>query len=121
MVRPTRLDLEKSTAYECGFFYDDQARSPFSIGFYLTAILFLIFDIEVRFLLPWRVGGVSTGLRGFWRFLLFLGILTLGFVYEWAKGRLDWQSLKKRCVFLNTGDIFFFFFISFLFERTEKI
>jgi NADH:ubiquinone oxidoreductase subunit 3 (subunit A) len=70
-VRPRRLDLEKATAYECGFEPFGEARSPFDIGFYLVSILFLIFDIEVRFLLPWVLGGIPTGYRGFFRFVIF--------------------------------------------------
>lgn len=92
LVRPGRLDQEKSTAYECGFFNEDQPRSPFSVSFYLTAIQFLIFDIEVRFQLPWRVGGVCAGFSGFCRLRAFLFILTRGFFYEWQKGAQDWQS-----------------------------
>lgn len=70
-VRPRRLDLEKATAYECGFEPFGEARSPFDVGFYLVAILFLVFDLEVRFLLPWVLGGMSTGFSGFFAFVLF--------------------------------------------------
>ena len=91
-VAPRRLDQEKATAYECGFEPFGEARSPFDIGFYLVAILFLVFDLEVAFLLPWVLGGVSTGFHGFFSFVLFLVILLLGFVYEWQKGALDWTS-----------------------------
>ena len=84
------MDLEKATAYECGFEPFGEARSPFDVGFYLVAILFLIFDIETRLLLPWVLGGISTGFAGFFVFTLFLVILLLGFVFEWQKGALDW-------------------------------
>jgi NADH-quinone oxidoreductase subunit A len=90
-VRPRRLDLEKATAYECGFDPFGEARSPFDVGFYLVAILFLVFDLEVAFLLPWAVGGFTTGWSGFVRLMLFLVVLTLGFIYEFLKGALDWN------------------------------
>ena len=94
-VSPRRLDLEKATAYECGFDPFGEARSPFDVGFYLVAILFLVFDIEVAYLLPWALGGVSTGISGFTALLIFLIILTIGFVYEWQKGALDWNSASN--------------------------
>lgn len=90
-IRPKRLDLEKATAYECGFDPFGEARSPFDVGFYLVAILFLVFDLEVAFLLPWALGGACTGFAGFTALLIFLVILTIGFVYEWQKGALDWH------------------------------
>ena len=93
-VRPRRLDLEKATAYECGFEPFGEARSPFDIGFYLVAIQFLVFDQEVRFLLPWVLGGISTGFNGFFAFVLFQVIQLLGFVFEWQKGALDWTSIN---------------------------
>ena len=88
---PRSHSLELTSAYECGFDPFGTARSPFDIGFYLVAILFLVFDIEVAFLLPWALGGVSTGIAGFTTLLIFLVILTIGFVYEWQKGALDWN------------------------------
>lgn len=91
-ISPRRLDLEKATSYECGFDPFGEARSPFDVGFYLVAILFLVFDIEVAYLLPWALGGVFTGIAGFAALLLFLVILTIGFVYEWQKGALEWNS-----------------------------
>lgn len=91
-IRPKRLDLEKAMAYECGFDPFADARSPFDIGFYLVAILFLVFDLEVAYLLPWALGGASTGIAGFRAVLIFLIIVTIGFVYEWQKGALDWHS-----------------------------
>lgn len=91
-VSPKRLgDLEKVSAYECGFDPFGEARSPFDIGFYLVQLLFLVFDVEVQFLLPWVLGGQNTGLTGFAGLVLFLIVLTLGFVYEWQKGALDWN------------------------------
>ncbi len=90
-VSPRRLDLEKNTAYECGFDPFGEARSPFDVGFYLVAILFLVFDIEVAYLLPWALGGAQTGISGFSALLIFLIVLTVGFVYEWQKGALDWN------------------------------
>nr|YP_009054617.1 NADH dehydrogenase subunit 3 [Bracteacoccus minor]AIK29105.1 NADH dehydrogenase subunit 3 [Bracteacoccus minor] len=90
-VRPRRLDLEKATAYECGFDPFGEARSPFDVGFYLVAILFLVFDIEVAYLLPWALGGMTTGWAGFTALMVFLVILTIGFVYEMQKGALDWN------------------------------
>ena len=89
-VSPKRLDQEKTTAFECGFEPFGEARSPFDVGFYLVAIQFLIFDIEVRYLLPWVQGGISTGYRGFTSFVLFLVVLLQGFIFEWQKGALDW-------------------------------
>lgn len=91
-VSPRRYDLQKATAYECGFDPFGEARSPFDIGFYLVAILFLVFDIEVAYLLPWALGGAQTGIGGFTALLIFLVVLTVGFVYEWQKGALDWNS-----------------------------
>ncbi len=104
-ISPKRLDLEKATAYECGFDPFGEARSPFDIGFYLVAILFLVFDLEVAFLLPWALGGASTGFAGFTALFLFFVVLTIGFIYEWLKGALDWNStalshfFKKRIIF----------------------
>jgi len=86
------LSLEKISAYECGFDPFGEARTPFDVGFYLVAILFLVFDIEVAFLLPWAIGGASTGIAGFIGLSLFLIVLTLGFVFEWQKGALEWNS-----------------------------
>ncbi|KIZ07965.1 hypothetical protein MNEG_16822 (mitochondrion) [Monoraphidium neglectum] len=87
-----RLDLEKLTAYECGYDAFGEARSPFDVGFYLVAILFLVFDLEVAFLIPWALGGVLSGWAGLAALLLFLAVLVVGFVYEWGKGALDWNS-----------------------------
>jgi NADH:ubiquinone oxidoreductase subunit 3 (subunit A) len=84
-------DPEKLSAYECGFDPFDDARSRFDIRFYLVAILFIIFDLEVTFLFPWAVSLGQIGFFGFWTMMLFLFILTVGFVYEWRKGALDWE------------------------------
>lgn len=89
---PKRLDLEKVTAYECGYDAFGEARSPFDVGFYLVAILFLVFDIEVAFLIPWALGGAQVGWPGLVALLGFLAVLVVGFVYEWSKGALDWNS-----------------------------
>jgi NADH:ubiquinone oxidoreductase subunit 3 (subunit A) len=93
-VAPRRFDLEKVTAYECGYDAFGEARSPFDVGFYLVAILFLVFDIEVAYLIPWALGGVLSGWSGLAALLLFLAVLVIGFIYEWGKGALDWNSKK---------------------------
>lgn len=90
-VAPRRLDSQKATAYECGFDPFGEARSPFEIRFYLVAILFLVFDIEVAYLFPWALSFLELGWSGFFVMLLFLVILGVGFVYEWMKGALDWN------------------------------
>jgi NADH-ubiquinone oxidoreductase chain 3 len=82
---------EKLSAYECGFDPFDDARSRFDIRFYLVSILFIIFDLEVTFLFPWAVSLNKIGLFGFWSMMVFLLILTIGFIYEWKKGALDWE------------------------------
>jgi NADH-quinone oxidoreductase subunit A len=84
-------DPEKLSAYECGFEAFDDARSRFDVRFYLVAILFIIFDLEVAFLFPWAVSLGDTGVFGFWSMVVFLGILTVGFIYEWKKGALEWE------------------------------
>ena len=86
-----KADPEKISAYECGFDPFDDARSRFDIQFYLVAILFIIFDLEVAFLFPWALTLSKIGLFGFWSMIVFLIILTIGFVYEWKKGALDWS------------------------------
>nr|YP_009138108.1 NADH dehydrogenase subunit 3 [Lobosphaera incisa]AKF78666.1 NADH dehydrogenase subunit 3 [Lobosphaera incisa] len=86
-----KADPEKISAYECGFDPFDDARSRFDIQFYLVAILFIIFDLEVTFLFPWALTLNKTGFFGFWSMMVFLGILTIGFLYEWRKGALDWS------------------------------
>ena len=84
-------DPEKLSAYECGFNAFDDARMKFDVRFYLVAILFIIFDLEVSFLFPWAVAFGQLGLFGFWSMMLFLGVLTIGFIYEWKKGALEWD------------------------------
>src|SRR3981189_737524 len=84
-------DPEKLSAYECGFNAFDDARMKFDIRFYLVAILFIIFDLEVSFLFPWAVAFKSIGVFGFWSMMAFLGVLTVGFIYEWKKGALEWD------------------------------
>jgi len=84
-------DPEKLSAYECGFNAFDDARMTFDVRFYLVAILFIIFDLEVSFLFPWAVAFSKLGLFGFWSMMLFLAVLTIGFIYEWKKGALEWS------------------------------
>ena len=84
-------DAQKNAAYECGFDAFDDARSKFDVRFYLVAILFIIFDLEIAFLFPWAVTLGEIGLFGFWSMMVFLGVLTVGFIYEWNKGALDWE------------------------------
>ncbi len=84
-------DPEKLSAYECGFNAFDDARMKFDVRFYLVAILFIIFDLEVSFLFPWAVVFGDIGLFGFWSMMVFLGVLTIGFAYEWKKGALEWD------------------------------
>ncbi len=91
VVSTRKSDPEKISAYECGFDPFDDARGRFDIQFYLVAILFIIFDLEVAFLFPWALTLNKIGLFGFWSMMLFLLILTIGFVYEWRKGALDWS------------------------------
>ena len=84
-------DSEKLSAYECGFEPFDDTRGRFDVRFYLVAILFIIFDLEVAFLFPWAVALQDIGTFGFWSMMIFLGVLTIGFVYEWRKGALEWE------------------------------
>jgi NADH-quinone oxidoreductase subunit A len=91
MVARQRPDSEKASAYECGFEAFDDARGRFDVRFYLVAILFIIFDLEVAFLFPWAVALAEIGVFGFWSMVIFLGILTIGFIYEWKKGGLEWE------------------------------
>lgn len=91
LVAYKRPDPEKLSAYECGFNAFDDARMKFDVRFYLVAILFIIFDLEVSFLFPWAVVFGRLGLYGFWSMMVFLGVLTIGFTYEWRKGALEWD------------------------------
>jgi NADH-quinone oxidoreductase subunit A len=86
-----RPDSEKLSPYECGFEPFADARSKFDVRFYLVAILFIIFDLEVAFLFPWAVSLGAIGLFGFWSMIVFLLVLTVGFIYEWRKGALEWE------------------------------
>ena len=91
LVAYRRPDPEKLSAYECGFNAFDDARMKFDVRFYLVAILFIIFDLEVSFLFPWAVAFGELGLFGFWSMMVFLGVLTIGFIYEWRRGALEWD------------------------------
>jgi NADH-quinone oxidoreductase subunit A len=84
-------DAEKLSAYECGFDAFDDARMKFDVRFYLISILFIIFDLEVAFLFPWAVVFGDLGWFGFWSMMVFLAVLTIGFIYEWRKGALEWD------------------------------
>ena len=91
MVAYKAPDPEKLSAYECGFNAFDDARMKFDVRYYLVAILFIIFDLEVSFLFPWAVAFGKLGAFGFWSMMLFLAVLTIGFIYEWKKGALEWS------------------------------
>ena len=90
-VSTQKADPEKTSAYECGFDPLEDARAKFDIRFYLVAMLFIIFDLEVTFLFPWAVSLRNVEFFGFWSMMVFLIILTIGFVYEWRKGALEWE------------------------------
>lgn len=91
IIATQRPDVEKTSAYECGFDPFDNARYKFDVRFYLVAILFIIFDLEVAFLFPWAVTLGKIGVFGYWSMMIFLTILTIGFIYEWRKGALEWE------------------------------
>ncbi|HEX2655773.1 MAG TPA: NADH-quinone oxidoreductase subunit A [Xanthobacteraceae bacterium] len=91
IVAYKKPDPEKLSAYECGFNPFDDARMKFDVRFYLVAILFIIFDLEVAFLFPWAVAFGDIGAFGFWSMMIFLAVLTIGFIYEWKKGALEWD------------------------------
>ena len=91
LVARQNPDSEKVSPYECGFEPFGDARSKFDVRFYLVAILFIIFDLEIAFLFPWAITLGDIGLYGFWSMVIFLGVLTVGFIYEWRKGALDWE------------------------------
>lgn len=84
-------DSEKLSPYECGFEPFADARNKFDVRYYLVAILFIIFDLEVAFLFPWAVTLGTIGIFGFWSMIVFLAVLTVGFIYEWKKGALEWE------------------------------
>jgi NADH-quinone oxidoreductase subunit A len=86
-----RADSEKVTPYECGFEAFEDARMKFDVRYYLVAILFIIFDLEIAFFFPWAVVLPDIGTYGFWAMMIFLGILVVGFIYEWRKGALEWE------------------------------
>ena len=91
ILAPSRPDPEKLSPYECGFEAFEDARMKFDVRYYLVAILFILFDLEIAFLFPWAVSLREIGATGFWAMMIFLGILVVGFVYEWKKGALDWE------------------------------
>ena len=91
IVAYKKPDPEKVSAYECGFDAFDDARMKFDVRFYLVSILFIIFDLEVAFLFPWAVAFKEVGWFGFWSMMIFLGVLSVGFIYEWNKGALEWD------------------------------
>ena len=91
LLPPSNPDPEKNSAYECGFNAFDDARMKFDVRFYLVAILFIIFDLEVAFLFPWAISLGTIGVVGFWSMVLFLAVLTVGFIYEWRRGALEWE------------------------------
>jgi NADH-quinone oxidoreductase subunit A len=91
LVAYRQPDPEKLSAYECGFNAFDDARMKFDVRYYLVAILFIIFDLEVSFLFPWAVAFGDLGLFGYWSMMVFLAVLTVGFIYEWRKGALEWD------------------------------
>ena len=90
-MAPQRPDAAKLSAYECGFDAFSDARGRFDIRFYLVTLLFIIFDLEVAFLFPWATVLGDIGLFGYWSMMIFLGVLTIGFGYEWRKGALEWE------------------------------
>ena len=92
VIAPSKPDPEKLSAYECGFPAFGDARMKFDVRFYLVAILFIIFDLEVAFLFPWAITlGCAPAVFAFWSMMVFLGVLTVGFIYEWKKGALEWE------------------------------
>jgi NADH-quinone oxidoreductase subunit A len=91
LVGPSRPDPEKLSPYECGFEAFEDARMKFDVRYYLVAILFILFDLEIAFLFPWAITLNEIGGFGFWAMMLFLGILVVGFIYEWKKGALEWE------------------------------
>jgi len=91
LLGPSRPDPEKLSPYECGFAAFEDARMKFDVRYYLVAILFILFDLEIAFLFPWAVALNDIGAAGFIAMMVFLGILVVGFVYEWMKGALEWE------------------------------
>ena len=91
VIAPRRPDPDKLSAYECGFEPFDDARGRFDVRFYIVTLLFIIFDLEVAFLFPWATVLGEVGAFGYWSMMVFLAVLTIGFVYEWKKGALEWE------------------------------
>jgi NADH-quinone oxidoreductase subunit A len=91
LLGPRRPDQQKDSPYECGFEAFESARMKFDVRYYLVAILFILFDLEIAFLFPWAVALEGLGLFGFWAMALFLAILVVGFLYEWKRGALEWE------------------------------
>ena len=91
ILGPNRPDAAKNSPYECGFEAFENARMQFDVRYYLVAILFILFDLEIAFLFPWAVALKEVGVAGFWAVVIFLAILVVGFAYEWKKGALDWE------------------------------
>jgi NADH-quinone oxidoreductase subunit A len=91
LLGPQRPDAQKNSPYECGFEAFEDARMKFDVRYYLVAILFILFDLEIAFLFPWAVSLRDIGASGFWAMMIFLTILVVGFAYEWKKGALDWE------------------------------
>lgn len=91
VIAPSKPDPEKLSAYECGFNAFGDSRMKFDVRYYLVTLLFIIFDLEVAFLFPWAVTLGKTGVYAFWSMMVFLGVLTIGFIYEWRKGALEWE------------------------------
>jgi NADH-quinone oxidoreductase subunit A len=91
VLGPNRPDAAKNSPYECGFEAFEDARMKFDVRYYLVAILFILFDLEIAFLFPWAAVLQELGATAFWAVVVFLGILVVGFVYEWKKGALDWE------------------------------
>ena len=91
LLGPRRPYAEKLSAYECGFEAFEDARMKFDVRYYLVAILFILFDLEIAFLFPWAIAHGAVDLVGFWTVMVFLAVLTVGFIYEWKKGALDWE------------------------------
>ncbi len=91
ILGPNRPDAAKNSAFECGFEAFEDARMKFDVRYYLVAILFILFDLEIAFLFPWAVALKDVGVVGFWSVMIFLALLTVGFAYEWKKGALDWE------------------------------
>ncbi len=91
LLGPDNPDAEKLSPYECGFEAFEDSRTKFDVRYYLVAILFIIFDLEIAFLFPWAIVLDKIGVFGFWAMMIFLGVLVVGFIYEWKKGALEWE------------------------------